>query len=88
MKLLVQLWSLLTVIYVGPLNNSESRHIFHFWYKINKILFIVINLHGGPLHGCVKTHIPLVHVLLWTPTELQAASQTPHPVQLSSLQPK
>ena len=95
MKLLVQLapqlwslWSLLSVIYAGPLNNSESRNIFHFWYKINKNLLIVINLHGGPLHGCVKTHIPLVHVLLRTPTELHAASQIPHPVQLSSLQPK
>ena len=44
--------------------------------------------HGGPVHCCVVIQRLSAHVLLWTPNELQAASQTPHPVQLSSLQPK
>ena len=44
--------------------------------------------HRGPVHCCVKSQRLSAHVLLRTPTELQAASQTPHPVQLSSLQPK
>ena len=44
--------------------------------------------HGGPVHCCVEMQRKSVHVLLRTPNELQAASQTPQPVQLNSLQPK
>ena len=44
--------------------------------------------HGGPVHCCVISQSLSVHVLLRTPNELQAASQAPHPVQLSSLQTK